>query len=531
VFTEQVGLLEEAKTPQALIDALRFLLGNCTAELTHRGSLALLGNRKEGATDAVLQLANYGNGLTDNLTLPDSTTGEMPNGWALDVLGGAVRFQGQVVREQGWAKAQEDWNNVAGQAPWVSYVTCKLCTDHLGTEDPRGRTIVVYLPRSTTRDPNVRTGDVIRYELAAGGRAVCTSEVYDGKIGEIRELGLGEDPTDYPMRGWDLADGGGGTDNLSGDNSILYGYTGAGAYTGTAGSASIANSFTATISGNGGTVAVTFGGSGTVTTSTDGAHTHNITQTALAAGLVVTTPAFSHSGNGGTIALSLSGSGTVTTSTDGSHSHDVTEAELAAQLVVTTPTLSHSGVGGTINTQGHTHTIEVFSANVGDSSATSPTAVVTAVGGTGSGDGTTDSAQDQVSAALIAGALSNHAGASSTITTTGGDPVETDSAGSHSHTASIGTIAGGLSGTVASNSIAATFSNHSASACTITTTGGNPIATESGGNHSHTASIGTIAAGLTGTVSSNSIAATLSIGTPSANRPAGKLVVRIQRVS
>lgn len=341
MFTEQVGLLEESRSLDQLVDALRFLLGNCTAELIHRGKLDLLGNRNEGARDAVLGLANYGNGTTDNLTLPDAN-GEMPNAWALDVLAGAVRFNGPVIHKVGWAKATANWTNVSPTAAWTSYVTCVLCTDHLGTEDARGRTITVYLPRTSTRDPNVRTGDVIRFKLV-GTIAICDSEVFDGKIGEIRDLGLGEDPTTYPKRGWDLADGGGGTDNLSGDNSHLYGWTGAGVYTGTAGTTAIANAFTATISGDAATFTVEHEESGVGTISTVG-HTHNMA--------LLFAQFSSVSGTNAVISIQgVTSDGTATTASntdtilkssiaDAIGNHEIDFQDVAAGLNVETPTVN-----------------------------------------------------------------------------------------------------------------------------------------------------------------------------------------------
>lgn len=90
------GLAASGFSP-AQIAGLTTVFGQCLLDLEHRGSLSLLGERPAGATDAVFRLANYPpDGTVDNTTMPDAE-GEMPNGWAMDVEAGAVRFRGPVI--------------------------------------------------------------------------------------------------------------------------------------------------------------------------------------------------------------------------------------------------------------------------------------------------------------------------------------------------------------------------------------------------------------------------------------------------
>lgn len=345
-----------------LAESLRGL-SNCEAPFLTRGGGAILTKAAVGRRDAGVTIGRL-------FAKPDDEYSVAPrNGRALDVIGG-MKMLGPLMGGFFWGKAKADWVNVAGGAAWVSYVDVEVVRDHIGTAAPIVRTVRVYLPRSTTRDPNVRTNDIIAFQIDRSGTAFCTSEVYDGKIGEIRDLGLGEDPTDYPMRGWDIADGGGGTDNLSGDNSILYGYTGAGVYTGTAGTTAVAHSFTATISGNGGTVALTIASAVTGITvnehTDDTAHVHTMSGSDVA-GLLDDHVLSSHThtvahngtdgtGDPGTVDAAYGG-GSWTTSSGGG------------------ATLSHAGSGSvntgstdmvlphTVNDSGHGHSGSTVASN------------------------------------------------------------------------------------------------------------------------------------------------------------------------
>ena len=273
MFTQQVGGLSEAQSLEQLKETLLYMLGNCQASLLHNGQLNLLGSRDAGASDAVLDLANYPIAPADQYTLPDAN-GEMGNGWALRVRG-PTKFIGPVVGGFGFGKASGDWV-ASGSGAWESYVDATIATGAAGTAAQPLRTVRIYLPRTSTRDPNVRTDDIIMYQLAADGRAYCTSEVYDGKIGEIRDIGLGEDPTTYATgkRGWWIADGNNDTNNIAGDNSYLVGWTGVPPYDDDIGNA-VAGTFTAAITGNGGTT--TTSSTGVTITGSTAATTHNHT--------------------------------------------------------------------------------------------------------------------------------------------------------------------------------------------------------------------------------------------------------------
>ena len=55
MFSKQVNTLD-VLDPQ-WVDQLWYLLGNCQAELEHRGQVKILASRQENATDAVLELS------------------------------------------------------------------------------------------------------------------------------------------------------------------------------------------------------------------------------------------------------------------------------------------------------------------------------------------------------------------------------------------------------------------------------------------------------------------------------------------
>ena len=94
--TAMISAMEGAGFTPAQITALIGLFGQCMLDLEHRGSLAMLGSRPEGATDAVVHIANYPHaGTTTNDTEPDSE-GNLPNGWGLWVEFGGAKFDGPV---------------------------------------------------------------------------------------------------------------------------------------------------------------------------------------------------------------------------------------------------------------------------------------------------------------------------------------------------------------------------------------------------------------------------------------------------
>jgi len=298
MFTEQVGMLEEAKTVDQLVDALRFLLGNCTAALRHNGQLQLVGGRAAGATDGVLEVSNgYING-SDGLTLPDSN-GSLPNGWAA-IFDGPVWFKG--IQKGGgflWAKATANWTNVAGDD---SYVDCTLCTDRSGTLDTQGRTVRVYLPRNGTDfDPAVYSGGMVKFGLDQNGVAIGLDYSLSTILGEIKTI---DDENAIPT-GWHECDGSLGTVDLTG--RVPYGWLSGDPTFGTAGAA-IAAALTATISGSGTATSsghtLTFGSTFTSTTgdpadthdacfsslTSTNPHTHTVSNSDIAGGLTIGTP-------------------------------------------------------------------------------------------------------------------------------------------------------------------------------------------------------------------------------------------------
>lgn len=139
---------------------------------------------------------------------------------------------------------------------------------------------------------------------------------------------------------------------------------------------------------------------------------------------------------GGTIAVALatsfSGSGTVTTSTDPGHNHEITGTEIAGSISIS----AHDDNNSVFATTSVGSTLTVAPTNASLAAGSDFDALIwLQVDGTPAVAGHTHNVdQDNISAALT-----NH-----TISTTGTN-AETTSGGSHSHTASISTIAGGLS--------------------------------------------------------------------------------------
>lgn len=148
------------------------------------------------------------------------------------------------------------------------------------------------------------------------------------------------------------------------------------------------------------------------------------------------------------LTVAFAGTGNVTTSSNGAHVHNIEHESIAAAITVTTAALSHSASSGgsLVSTETFTQEFAVFSANVGDSAPTSATSVVTEVGGATSGSGVTDASTANIAKSTIAGALADHAGGAATIAAVETPSTfDTSSDGAHTHTASISTIADGLS--------------------------------------------------------------------------------------
>lgn len=86
-----------------------------------------------------------------------------------------------------WAKAIAKWTNLPGND---SHVACHKALDQHGTldldEDEEPQTVTVYLPRPGGNvDPNVRSGDVIGYQLDSNGIAIATTDYLDDAIGTV----------------------------------------------------------------------------------------------------------------------------------------------------------------------------------------------------------------------------------------------------------------------------------------------------------------------------------------------------------
>lgn len=99
MFTEHIGNLHSATSLDQLKQVLEQILGDCESALTHNGTLDINGALKAGATGAVVNINNGYIAPNDATTEPDDN-GNLPNGWALAVDGGAW-FKGQVKFDQG----------------------------------------------------------------------------------------------------------------------------------------------------------------------------------------------------------------------------------------------------------------------------------------------------------------------------------------------------------------------------------------------------------------------------------------------
>jgi hypothetical protein len=82
-----------------------------------------------------------------------------------------------------WARATQNWTNVSGNG---SFVACETVADRDGAPLANPRSVTVYLPRHGFGDPNVRTNDVIGYQVDDQGEAICVTDYMDDKIGTIK---------------------------------------------------------------------------------------------------------------------------------------------------------------------------------------------------------------------------------------------------------------------------------------------------------------------------------------------------------
>jgi hypothetical protein len=95
-----------------------------------------------------------------------------------------------------WAKATDNWTNVAGHG---SYVDCRPCADAAGTGADSDILLRIYLPRAPGTDPNVETDQVIGYVAATDGVHVAMTAYLDDVIGTIKMWAF--DTADPPI-GW-----------------------------------------------------------------------------------------------------------------------------------------------------------------------------------------------------------------------------------------------------------------------------------------------------------------------------------------
>lgn len=241
-LVNQLDQLHNYGVHPSVVDVLRNLHGQCQAALSHRGPVSIRGSREFGATDGMLNLANYSRP-------PETCSTENPtNGYALNVecgksqFSGAVNFDGPVTGLAAnaaaicWGKATADFT--LGAVGWNSTVPVNVVTDRTGSTTT-GDTATVYLRRTETQDPNIRQNDVVAFSMDESGLAVAQGDYMDGRINDIRVVWV--DPTGGAAytaelaswgagrRGWYTCDGSDGAINLIG--RVLYGYDSAGADT------------------------------------------------------------------------------------------------------------------------------------------------------------------------------------------------------------------------------------------------------------------------------------------------------------
>jgi hypothetical protein len=266
----------------------------------------------------------------------------------------------------------------------------------------------VHIFQPAWNNPNVAAGGIRHKIVLKGGReaGICFENIFvdnlydlDGNpwTGGAATLPAGTvtlwagDVGDIPT-GWALMDGtansvGNGGSGIDMRGLIPYGYSGAGDFATIGGSIVVA-------------LATGFSGSGTA---------------AL------------------TIATNTTG---ITVDAHSSHTHDTS----LAGSTVASLLLAHGAAACTVTDSGHTHTVDSFSANIGDSSATSPASVVTSVDASTSLE-TTGITVDTPSL--------SHTGTGSVSLTSGGPSASlthsvNDSGHGHTGTVTINDVAAGL---------------------------------------------------------------------------------------
>lgn len=327
MYTKQGPLfdaLTAAGFSQMQVSALRDIFAFCQHDLEQRGQLAILGQRPSGATDGMLEVANYPFPPTSEYSSPDSN-GNMTNGWAINVLAGGIKNIGPFVGGFRWGKASGNWTNVAGDN---SYVNVVVASDRTGTAAEPYTTVRVYLPRyGTAFDPAVYTNGVIKFEYDPNGVAVGKDYPLSTQVGERKCV---DSASNIPT-GWQLADGTNGTLDMR--DAYIGGYKSGGTF-GTIDGGYGNSGPTITISGNGSTVN-TEDATADVTgnTAADTTHHHALTLTSQNV----------QSGSGATVVGQVQGASNgpiVTDDTSHDHGADGTLAAAAHHHAITTNTLA-----------------------------------------------------------------------------------------------------------------------------------------------------------------------------------------------
>ena len=352
---------------QQLMEEMSLLLGSRWIPVAHGYPVKFTDSLPAGATDAVLEVANYPIPPLDN----DSTLAELSesNGYAFKVSNGAacfdgpVCFEGQVTGIAGnggvncWGKvlvngaaADTTVGHVLGTVgTWESYVDVTPVTDKTGATATGEPTTRVYLWRDHMTDPNLRVNDVIQFFKDEGGVA-GTYAGRDRKLGEKMSRYDVADPTSpidytatYGHRGYRVMDGTNGTQDLGGQ--VEYGWVTGGGTFGTVGG-DISNSSAGTISSH----AAAGGGPASVTVSIAAAGGGPVTTAVQVTGITIGTfqPIDTDglgAGTGGDVTFA---SGTVAEPNGGTgHSHTLTHSSIAAALTGS-GTIAHSAVAAAL---------------------------------------------------------------------------------------------------------------------------------------------------------------------------------------
>lgn len=152
------------------------------------------------------QIANN-NSVDDSTTTNNSTSSTVTidqwnlnsDAWALNVRNGDANFNGRIYGVIRPATATSDWVD-ASPTPYVDT-----------TDDLDGRVVRVYLPRTRSGDPNVKSGAPVEYaiERRRTGRAVCVSSYMDDKINTVK---LWKGDAGSVPSGWRISTNIGGND-------------------------------------------------------------------------------------------------------------------------------------------------------------------------------------------------------------------------------------------------------------------------------------------------------------------------------